>query len=135
MLNCSSNSACYETIANKIRFPNAQVNSFEAYRFSLTQVFYFLFFLSAAIPFVSFCCYLKLQSLKHKMALLIFLQGSFWAMALGCIVTPILHRLNLVEIMDGRYCLGQGSRKYGTPGTAFPDKSLFIGQTVRKFSY
>ena len=29
----------------------------------------------------------------------------------------------------------QGSRKYGTPGTAFPDKSLFIGQTVRKFSY
>ena len=29
----------------------------------------------------------------------------------------------------------QGCRKYGTPGTAFPDKSLFIGQSVRKFSY
>ena len=29
----------------------------------------------------------------------------------------------------------QGCRKYGTPGTAFPDKSLFIGQIVRKFSY
>ena len=29
----------------------------------------------------------------------------------------------------------QGSRNYGTPGTLFPDKSLFIGQSVRKFSY
>ena len=59
-------------------------------------------FLSVAIPFVSFCCYFKLQSLKYKMALLIFLQGNFWAMAFGCVATPILHRLDLVEITDGR---------------------------------
>ena len=65
-------------------------------------------FLSVAIPFVSFCCYFKLQSLKYKMALLIFLQGSFWAMALGCVATPILHRLNLVEITDGRFELVGG---------------------------
>ena len=67
-------------------------------------------FLSAAIPFVSFCCYLKLQSLKYKMALLIFLQGSFWAMALGCVATPILQRLNLVEVTDGGYELVGGIR-------------------------
>ena len=59
-------------------------------------------FLSVAIPFVSFCCYFKLQSLKYKMALLIFLQGNFWAMALGGVATPILHRLDWVEIKDGR---------------------------------
>ena len=29
----------------------------------------------------------------------------------------------------------QGCGKYGTSGTAFPDKSLFMGQSVRKFSY
>ena len=109
MLNCSSNSNCYETIGDKIPFPNAQVNSLAAFILSLTQVFYFLIFLSMAIPFVSFCCYLKLQSLKYKMALLIFLQGSFWLMALGCLATPILHRLNLVEIPDGRCCLVWGS--------------------------
>ena len=62
-------------------------------------------FLSVSIPFISFCCYLKLQSLKYKMALLIFLQGSFWAMALGCVAVPILHRLNLVEITNGLYCV------------------------------
>ena len=37
------------------------------------------------------------------------------------------------KIVCGGQC--EGSRKYRTPGTAFPDKSLFIGQSVRKFSY
>ena len=69
----------------------------------MSQVFLFLSLLTVAIPFVSFCCCLKLQSLKYKMALLIFLQGSFWAMTLGCVATPILYRLNLVEITDGRH--------------------------------
>ena len=31
--------------------------------------------------------------------------------------------------------VGWDCRKYGTPGTAFPDKLLSIGQIVRKFSY
>ena len=75
---------------------------FSTFDFEILQIFYFLVFLSMAIPFVSFCCYLKLQSLKWKMALLIFLQGSFWAMTLGCVVASILHALNMLEIGDGR---------------------------------